>query len=371
MSDTPRRAPARRPDHFKKVISLVAALGVVAFLALGVYGKLLTTKPVDQIEPIPGEYQAIFEAVVGLMLLALHRWGVMWAFIAAMFSGFVGVALHRLIIGAESCGCFGGISIPPHITLTLDAAIVFMSAWLARAWGLRPWGFALTLGLAAPTLLVAGAMYSRHATPPGEHDADFGDIFREIEPPSETIPSPTTPPDAAQPAAPTDRPGGEDFGAAVETGRVTARDALLRLPRACERGALGQAAKPAWMDDLAKASSPDAPLPWLIYVYNRNCDICQKHLPEWTDARQIYEEDLAAGKAAMGILAIEWEDLIPLKIPTWSWGNQTPITLLVQNGRIVRDWRGEAQPGVIDLYFTTQDESLDAALEREPAKGAR
>ena len=125
------------------------------------------------------------------------------------------------------------------------------------------------------------------------------------------------------------------------------------------------------MDDLARAAATDSALPWLSYVDNRNCDICLKHLPEWNDARQIYEEDLASGKAAMGVLLIEWEDLIPLKIPTWSWGAQTPITLLVQNGRIVRDWRGEAQPGVIDLYFTTQDKSLDAALESEPAKGVR
>lgn len=367
MTTQPPPAPARRPDHIKKVVSLFAALGVAGFLALGVYGKLLTKKPIDQIEPIPGEYQAIFEAVVGLALLALHRWGVMWAFIAAMFSGFVGVALHRLIIGAESCGCFGGISIPPHITLTLDAAIVFMSAWLARAWGLRPWGFALTLG-AAPTLLIAGAMYSKSATPPGEFDADFGE-FEEIPPPTRPAPTPGETPDETPGDA--QRPAGEDLGAAVETGRITARDALLRLPRAFERGALGSVARPAWMDDLARASATDSALPWLIYVYNRNCDICLKHLPEWNDARQIYEEDLAAGKAAMGVLLIEWEDLIPLKIPTWSWGAQTPITLLVQNGRIVRDWRGEAQPGVIDLYFTTQDKSLDAALESEPAKGVR
>jgi hypothetical protein len=65
----------------------------------------------------------------------------------------------------------------------------------------------------------------------------------------------------------------------------------------------------------------------------------------------------------MGVLLIEWEELIPLKIPTYTWGAQTPITLLINDGKIIRDWRGEAQPGIIDLYFTTQDEGLDNALE--------
>jgi hypothetical protein len=353
MSDARAKAQLQQSSQTKKGVTIVAALVVAAFLGLGVYGKLLTTPPADQVEPIPGEYQAIFEAVVGLALILLHRWGVMWAFIAMLFSGFTGVALHRLILGAESCGCFGGIKIPPEVTLSLDASIVFMSAWLARAWGLRPWGFALTLSL-VPTLVIGGAMYSRSATP--DADAELDDIFRA--PPSQTPVAP-----AEGEAAPVETKPAEDLGAAVETGKVTARDALLRLPAAFDRGAFGSAAKPAWLDDLRTASDPNAALPWLIYVYNRHCDICQEHLPEWNDARQIYEEDLASDKAAMGVLLIEWEELIPLKIPTYTWGAQTPITLLVENGKIIRDWRGEAQPGIIDLYFTTQDEGLDKALE--------
>lgn len=355
------RAAQPKPNQAKKGITVVAALAVAAFLGLGVYGKLLTTKPVDQIEPIPGEYQAVFEAVVGLALIVLHRWGVMWAFIAILFSGFTGVTLHRLLIGAESCGCFGGISIPPAITLSLDAAIVFMSAWLARAWGLRPWGFAFTLSL-VPTLVVAGAVYSKHATPDAE-GVDFDSTFGEPATPAPTpTPTPDTPVDSNDAGAPA--PPSQDLGAAVETGRITARDALLRLPGAFDRGALGSVAKPSWLDDLRLASDPNAALPWLIYVYNRNCDICQKHLPEWNDARQIYEEDLANEKAAMGVLLIEWEDLIPLKIPTYSWGAQTPITLLVDDGKIVRDWRGETQPMIVEMYFTTQEQGLDAALEQ-------
>lgn len=352
------RAAHPRPSQAKKGITIVAALAVAAFLGLGVYGKLLTTKPVDQIEPVPGEYQAIFEAVVGIALLCLHRWGAMWAFTAMLFSGFVGVALHRLIIGAESCGCFGGIQIPPAITLSIDAAIVFMSAWLARAWGLRPWGFALTLSL-VPTLIVSGAMYSRHATPDVE-GVDFESTFGEPVAPAQT---PAPPTDSPANAVPTESPA-PDLGAAVETGKITAREALLRLPGAFDRAAFGTAAKPAWLDDLRSASDPNAPLPWLIYVYNRNCDICQEHLPEWNDARQIYEEDLASGKAAMGVLLIEWEDLIPLKIPTYSWGAHTPITLLVNDGKVIRDWRGESQPMIVDMYITTQDQGLDAALEQ-------
>lgn len=356
------RAAARpRSSRAKKGISIVAALAVAAFLGLGVYGKLLTTKPVDQIEPIPGEYQAVVEAIVGIALIVLHRWGVMWAFTALLFSGFTGVTLHRLLIGAESCGCFGGISIPPAITLSLDASIVFMSAWLARAWGLRPWGFAATLSI-VPTLVVAGAVYSKHATPDAEN-AGLDEIFGDSTPPVGMPSDAPAQPDAAGAPETTPAPA-QDLGAAVETGRITAREALLRLPGAFDRGALGSVAKPAWLDDLRRASDPNAPLPWLIYVYNRNCDICQAHLPEWNDARQIYEEDLANDKAAMGVLLIEWEDLIPLKIPTYSWGTQTPITLLVDDGKIIRDWRGEAQPMIVDMYFTTQDQGLDAALEQ-------
>src|SRR5690606_41620754 len=98
-----------------------------------------------------------------------------------------------------------------------------------------------------------------------------------------------------------------------------------------------------------------------------HCDICRAHLPEWTDARQIYEEDLANGAAAMGVLLIEWEELIPFRIPTYTWGAHTPITLLVDDGRIVRDWRGEAQPMIVEMYFTTQEEGLEKALEQAVA----
>ncbi len=355
MTDARAKAQPQPSSQTKKGVTIVAALAVTAFLGLGVYGKLLTTKPVDQIEPIPGEYQAVFEAVVGLALLALHRWGVMWAFVALLFSGFSGVTLHRLLIDAESCGCFGGLKIPPEITLSLDAAVVFMSAWLARAWGLRPWGFALTASM-IPTLMIAGAVYSKNATP--DADAELDDIFSAPPPPQQT---PVTP--AEGDAAPVETKPAEDLGAAVETGKVTARDALLRIPAAFDRGAFGETAKPAWFDDLRKASDPNASLPWLIYVYNRNCDICQEHLPEWNDARQIYEEDSANGNAAMGVLLIEWEDLIPLKIPTYTWGAHTPITLLVDDGKIVRDWRGESQPKIIDMYFTTMDSGLDDAID--------
>ncbi len=354
MSDARTKAQLHQSSQTRKGVTIVAALAVTAFLGLGVYGKLLTTKPVDQIEPIPGEYQAVFEAVVGLALLALHRWGVMWAFIALLFSGFSGVTLHRLLIDAESCGCFGGLKIPPEITLSLDAAVVFMSAWLARAWGLRPWGFALTVSM-IPTLMIAGAVYSKNATP--DADAELDDIFRA--PPAQQ--TPVVP--AEGDAAPVEKKPAEVLDAPVETGKVTARDALLRLPAAFDRGAFGAAAKPSWLDDLSTAGDPGAALPWLIYVYNRNCDICQEHLPEWKDARQIYEEDLANGNAAMGVLLIEWEELIPLKIPTYTWGAHTPITLLVDDGKIIRDWRGEAQPRIIDMYFTTMDNGLEAALE--------
>lgn len=344
------------PSQFQKASSAIAALAVAAFLGLGVYGKLLTTKPVDQIEPIPGEYQAIAEAVIALALIALHRWGVMWAFIAFMFSAFTGVTLHRLLIGAESCGCFGGLKIPPAVTLSLDAAIVFMSAWLARAWGLRPWGFAFVLSL-APTLIVAGAVYSKHATPDAEAN-EFDEVF--AEPPAPTSRPAETDAPSAEPAEPATAPS---LGDAVQTGKITARDALLRLPAAFDRGAFEGASAPAWMDDLRIAADPNAELPWLIYVYNRNCEICQEHLPEWNDARQIYEEDLANNAAAMGVLLIEWEDLIAFKIPTYTWGAQTPITLLVNDGKIIRDWRGETQPMIVEMYFTTQDQGFDSALD--------
>jgi hypothetical protein len=36
----------------------------------------------------------------------------------------------------------------------------------------------------------------------------------------------------------------------------------------------------------------------------------------------------------------------------------------VDDGKVIRDWRGESQPMIVDMYFTTQDQGLDAALEQ-------
>ncbi len=88
--------------------------------------------------------------VAGVMVLLppLARWiGV------AMLTAFVPVLVGDLLLGASSCGCFGGVEVNPWVTLVTD--ITFLLGLLVL--GRREPRLALTRNLPTSRVLVAGA----------------------------------------------------------------------------------------------------------------------------------------------------------------------------------------------------------------------
>ncbi len=75
--------------------------------------------------------------------------------------------------------------------------------------------------------MIAGAVYSKHATP--DHNADLDGIFKSI--PSQKSP---VPPAEGEGVPAVTKPT-EELDAAVETGKVTAREALLSASATARR----------------------------------------------------------------------------------------------------------------------------------------
>lgn len=75
------------------------------------------------------------EIVLGLWLVCGLAPRVAWRAALAAFAAFAGVSLYRGLTGAESCGCFGALSIGPWWTFAGDVAAVCALAWW---WPPRP-----------------------------------------------------------------------------------------------------------------------------------------------------------------------------------------------------------------------------------------
>ena len=52
---------------------------------------------------------------------------------AFTFSAFVGVSLQRLMLGSQSCDCFGDLKIGPQWTLVGDVVVVVLLVWAIRS----------------------------------------------------------------------------------------------------------------------------------------------------------------------------------------------------------------------------------------------
>ena len=82
-----------------------------------------------------------------------------WLIGLIAFAGFIGVTLQKGIIGAESCGCFGTVTVNPWITLFLIDVPLFLSFAIFRPKGEKllppPWPKAAHfLAVAIPTFIL-------------------------------------------------------------------------------------------------------------------------------------------------------------------------------------------------------------------------
>ncbi|TVQ59643.1 MAG: hypothetical protein EA379_10305 [Phycisphaerales bacterium] len=328
----PDPKPRRRGTRAQRA-ALGAAVFVAALLAFAATMKLLS-KPLSEI-PAHDKALAGFEGLIAALILVFHRWRITWLCTAAFFAALSGVTLHLLLIGAGSCGCFGKLSIPPAVTLTLDTLIVIAAIALARALGAQRNLLALTAAALVP-FVVAGALYSKATAPPPASTFRLGDRFKDIAPPPDRETAAPAPGEAADAAEP------PDFDP-IDLG---ATGALLLLPRVADRFLEG-APEPEWMADLRAAATAGANDPaWLIFVYDPFCEVCMRFQP--TMLMYTTDEDVNA-TPHLRVLLLQKADLRTFDIPDWAWP-ASPTTALIHRGRIIHEWGGEDTPNPFLLH---------------------
>lgn len=163
-----------QPPRRARVAALIAALLIGALLALTAYAKAFHPSP----KPVAIEGTSIvidgpafdrgvagLEIVVGILLLALHRWWGAWILSSFFFAALAGYSFFKSHHG-ESCGCFSQMfDPPPYSMFTVDVVITMASLILAVA--LRAPRFVLPVAFMG-ILISAGAGWaaSDATTPP-------------------------------------------------------------------------------------------------------------------------------------------------------------------------------------------------------------
>lgn len=297
----------------------LAALGVAGLLAFGAVMKGFTQTPVagDWV----GWGQIAGETVLALGLLALHRRWWMWGVIAFVFAGFAGFTMERLFGGAASCGCFGSLTIPPRVTLGIDAGVFVVSALLMRGMGAGA-GAMTGIGALAIPAAIAGGVYAMSLPSPKDFrlSAEMEQAMREG---AETVAGGESAPDVA----------------AFDPLSMRATEAMRLVPRVA--GKMG-AMSAGWMTELGEATGAVARAEpaWLVFVYDPECHVCQQFLPSM---RSYAAESKERGDAYLRVILIEKKDLEAYGIEDWAWP-ASPTTALLWRGRIVQEWGGEETP---------------------------
>ncbi|MHC4758507.1 MAG: hypothetical protein ACYTE8_07600, partial [Planctomycetota bacterium] len=96
------------------------------------------------------------------LLCALFRKGA-WLVAVVAFGAFIVFTLHKGLIGAATCGCFGRVHVNPWITLTAIDIPIFLALVIFRPVGYKllppPWPPATHFfGVAIPTFIILGAI---------------------------------------------------------------------------------------------------------------------------------------------------------------------------------------------------------------------
>ncbi len=318
--------PLQRPRGLARALLLVLAIGVAGLLGFAAFAKG-ATKP-----PAAGDYmgwaQIVGEVVAAGLILVLHRRWWAWTAIALLFAAFTGFTMHRLFGGAKSCGCFGKFTVAPPITISIDAAVVALALGAACVCGMKRGALWFASALLLPAA-VGGGLYALSLPTPEDFKAN--DAFREAMEQRESKRAQggaATTPEAA--SAPEEAPIAYD-----PLGR--APDVLMLVPLVQDRFLQGQPA-PAWLERLGQAADDDSAAAWLVFVYDPNCDVCQRFLPFYAGYETTSPDD-----ELLRVVTVQKSDLVPFEIEDWAWSH-SPTTLLVKGGDIVQEWGGEDTP---------------------------
>ena len=330
MLQEPDHPGPRRPTT-PGAVFLLAALPIAGLLVFSTVMKFLGKPPKDA-EMLQHWALIVGQLSAAGLLLAQRRRPWAWSAAALVFSMFSGVAVFALVNNAKSCGCFGALTVPPAVTLTIDATVVGVSLAMARLAGASV-AWISTLCAAIIPMLTGGAIYAKHTTPPEAASWKAGGALAEaMNPGPPKTAAPLQPSAPASPAA--QAPAKIDAGFSM-----TAQQAVLLIPRVADAYLKG-APRPAWLAALADAvAEADPAKATLLFIYDPHCDVCRRFLP----AMQAFAADPDAASRPLRVVLLQKADLEAFDIPDWAWP-KSPTNLLVTAGRIVHEWGGADTP---------------------------
>ena len=344
----------QRPRGLARALLLLLAVVTAGLLGFAAFAKLSTKTP--PASDLMGWATIIGEIVLAGLILVLHRRWMAWTVIAILFGAFTGYTMHRLFGGARSCGCFGKFTVPPRITIGIDAAMVALALGAMGIAGARRWALWATASLLLPAAVVGGLYGMSLPTPDDfEPNSAFERAWKDRQAAKAPAPAPTNAEQGA-PAIPTDQAPPDPV--AFDPTSMRAPDVLMLVPLVQEEFLAGEP-EPAWLTRLGEAAAESEGPAWLIFVYDPNCDVCQRFLPFYTGYEQANSED-----ALLRVVTVQKGDLTKFGIEDWAWAH-SPTTLLVHRGEIIHEWGGEdtPMPGAIRGRMETEGAAFFGSMK--------
>ncbi len=244
-----------------------------------------------------------------------------WLVTVLTFGLFIAVTLQKGLIGAESCGCFGRVTVNPWITLLVIDIPLFLSLVIFRPKGLKllppPWPSAKHFfGVAIPTFFVIGTIIP---------------VLIFNKPPDKT--------DKYEVVRP------KEWIGKGPTGEKQVREEWSMLKHI----------------DIADSLRSNIAI---AVFYSDGCDICHYAIPLYDRMSR----DMASNRDSIRFAFIEippyaseQSSFVPADTPclrgkldsSKEWYIQSPLVVVVQNGLVVKSWEGEAPQldEILDAVF--------------------
>ncbi len=346
-----KHAP-QRPRGLARALLLLASVLVAGLLGFAAYAKWATKPPAAG--DVMGWVTIGGEILASVLILLLHRRWWAWTVIAIVFGAFTGYTMHRLFGGARSCGCFGKFTVAPEITISIDAAMAAMALGCVCLAGARRGWLWLTGALLLPAAIGGGLYGMSQPTPddfkPGSAFERAAQARQAAKAAAGTETAPAVG-DAPAPAA-------AEQAVAFDPMSSRPMDVLLLVPLVQEEFLQGQP-EPAWLTRLGEAAAETDGPAWLLFVYDPNCDVCQRFLPYYDG----YERS-SADDALLRVVTIQKGHLVQFGIEDWAWAH-SPTTMLVRRGEILHEWGGEDTPipGAIRSRIESEGEAFFESMQ--------
>lgn len=338
---TPVRADSPGRGRAFTVVRIL--LGVILLAAAILKGHQAATQPLAEDSLFSMRWfvtaQVLGEYVFALLLLAgVYARQVRWLAIV-LFAAFAVVSAFEWAGGAESCGCFGSVQVPPYITMLFDI-LACVALVLCRpadrvspntsdsaAVSSRDGSYAPRLAGVVVLSLLGGipAGIAMATFTPNRIDAQ-GNIVsaRQRQSPA------TTQAEVADTDAETTADRGTKSPPVVllePQEWVGTRWPLLRHVDIADRLAAGT---------------------WLVVIHHHDCSTCEEAIPMY----QFWARDTSADTLQVAFVEMPPYGPLPVEKDTiclWGsltdsiqWFATTPVVVLMQDARVLHTWQGQA-----------------------------